>query len=583
MKQVFNHSAKDRSWVISDPDEQTVQSLIRTGLTPLEARICALRGVKPQEVTDLLNPRLKSQMPNPSCLKDMDKATDYVLRSMGQGRKITIFADYDVDGATSAAIMTSWFQYMGYETNIFIPDRIKDGYGPSPQLMRSIKNDGTDLLITLDCGAAAHDALIEASAIGLDVIVFDHHLMIGEPPPAIAIVNPNQDGDESGLGNLTAAGVSFMAVVSFNRASRSQGGKGGFAALELLDLVALGTICDVAPLTNLNRVFVAQGQKILGNKNRIGLKVLGDIASIKKPDNVYAAAWGFGPRLNAGGRIGDSTLAVNLLNTKDVDKAGQLSHELERLNQERRAIEQLITEQAVARIEQSNSLMASPILVLGQQGWHPGIIGIVAGRIKERFNKPTIILGSANEQDMILKGSGRSINGINLGALIKSAVDKKILISGGGHKMAAGLAVQSERIEELSDFLNQNIAEFTNESETTQNHFIDAVIASDSINIDTVESLERLAPFGQGWEEPLFCVMDAKITSSTLMKGGHLRVFFTDGSGKVQKSVCFGAHGTPLGNIIEEQRHCNLIVKIKKDTWRGQNNVDTEIIDAITA
>ena len=582
MAKEFPLSAKNRKWIISEPDEALFNNLLRTGLSPLEARIVAQRGITPAQIPNLLEPRIKTQLPDPLVLKNMGIAVTAIINAIKTNKKITIFADYDVDGATSAAIISAWFDEIGYSTNIFIPDRIKDGYGPSPQLMRSIKKTGTDLLLTLDCGAAAHDALKEAQAIGLDVVVFDHHLMLGVAPPAIAIVNPNQDGDNSGLGNLTAAGVCFMAVIALNRAWKEGGGQSNFAALELLDLVALGTICDVAPLTDLNRVFVAQGQKILGQKRRTGLKVLSDIAGLKKSGNVYAAAWVLGPRLNAGGRIGDSTLAVSLLNATDENKAKRMAQELDLLNSERRAIEQAIIDEAVQIVEKSNSLQNAPIIVVGKEGWHPGIIGIVAGRLKERFNKPVIILGSVNDDEIIFKGSGRSVSGINLGGLIKAAVDDNVLLSGGGHKMAAGLAIENHKIQNLQEYLENRISEFSNIDEMDKNHRIDAIIATDSINMDTVNALDRLAPFGQGWEEPVFCVTNAKITSSQLMNGGHLRVFFTDGAGKIQKSVCFGAHGTLLGDIIEQQRDCSLIIKIKKDEWRGQNSVDTEIIDAIS-
>ena len=582
MAKEFPLSAKNRKWIISEPDEALFSDLMRTGLSALEARIVAQRGIRPAQIPNLLEPRIKTQLPDPLVLKNMDIAVTAIINAIKAKKRITIFADYDVDGATSAAIISAWFDAIGYSTNIFIPDRIKDGYGPSPQLMRSIKETGTELLLTLDCGAAAHDALKEAQAIGLDVVVFDHHLMLGDAPPAIAIVNPNQDGDNSGLGNLTAAGVCFMAVIALNRAWKEGGGQSNFAALELLDLVALGTICDVAPLTDLNRVFVSQGQKILGQKRRIGLKVLSDVAGLKKSGNVYAAAWVLGPRLNAGGRIGDSTLAVSLLNATDENKAKRIAQELDLLNSERRAIEQAIIDEAVQMVEKSNSLQNAQIIVVGKEGWHPGIIGIVAGRLKERFNKPVIILGTANEGDIILKGSGRSVSGVNLGGIIKAAVDEGILISGGGHKMAAGLAIEDHKIQILQEFLENRISDFSNIDEMDKNHRIDALIATDSINMDTINALERLAPFGQGWEEPIFCVPNAKITSSQLMNGGHLRVFFTDGEGKVQKSVCFGAHGTLLGDIIEQQRNCSLIIKVKKDEWRGQNSVDTEIIDAIS-
>lgn len=572
-------SALNKKWQLSQNNPQLEQEFLRQNLDILSARILINRGANPDEIENILNPRLKNQMPDPFSILNMEKAILNIFEAIKKNQKIVIFADYDVDGATSAAILISFFEKLNTDISVFIPDRIKDGYGPNPQLMRSIKASGTDLLICVDCGAAAYEALNEAYAIGLDVIVFDHHLMNEQVPHALAIVNPNQIGDNSGLRNLTAAGVCFMAIVALNRHAKQIGYEIDYNPIDMLDLTALGTVCDVAPLTGLNRVFVAQGQKILGKLSRIGLAKLAQISSLKRADNVFACGFVLGPRLNAGGRIGDSSLATRLLLTNDEKEAAEIALKLEVLNQERRAIEQSIIDEAMemALMPQNKDCQ---LLVLGKKGWHPGIIGIVAGRIKDKLNKPTIILGSINENDEILKGSGRSIEGVNLGGLIKNAVEKGILISGGGHKMAAGLACEFAKIDEIRLVLNEIIAHEAKTALLSQINIIDALISIESINIETLNKIEILGPFGAGWNEPRFMLANVRIIKADYLNGGHLRLFIKDEFENSLNAICFNAMNSQLGEILVSKQKCNLIIRIKKDDWRGQNAVSTEIIDA---
>lgn len=581
----IENSLKGQKWIAPNYDINEYNNYKRQNLSDIEARILSLRKFPIEKIEDLLNPKLKTQMPDPNCLLNMDLAVQAIIEAIDKNSQITIFADYDVDGGTSAAILTTWFNHIGVNTNIFVPDRIKDGYGPSPQLMRAIKEKGTDLLISVDCGAAAHSALEEAFKIGLDVVVFDHHLMQGDIPPSKAIVNPNNPKDTSGLGNLTAAGVCFMAIVALDREWRRLGRtNNNFSAMELLDLVALGTICDVAPLTDLNRVFVAQGQKILGKLPRAGLAALSSVAGLKKAGNVFAAAWVFGPRLNAGGRIGDSSLTVRLLTTNDEAEAHNLSLQLETLNAERRAIEAGIIEEAIMQIESGKAGdKNNAVLLLGAKGWHPGILGIVAGRMKERYNRPCIIIGSVNIDDEIAKGSGRSIEGVNLGMAVKALVDKGIIHSGGGHAMAAGLSMNFSDIEIVREEINRLVESDTFSALETQSQSIDAIVSCSSISIDILDSLDRLGPFGTGWQEPLFCVANARIIKIDTLNGGHLRIVFTDDSDVTIAGICFGAMGTKLGEGILSKRKLHLIIRLKRDEWRGSNTVQAEIIDACYA
>lgn len=582
MKQEFNgiqKSSLGRKWQINEFDSQLEQEFLRQNLDILSARILMNRGANPNDVDDILNPRLKTQMPDPYSILNMESAVNSIFAAIEKNQKIVIFADYDVDGATSATILMSFLEKLNANIAVFVPDRIIDGYGPNPQLMRSIKASGADLLICVDCGAAAYEALNEAFAIGLDVLVFDHHLMNEEVPRALSIVNPNQYGDNSGLGNLTAAGVCFMAAVALNREARARGMNIDFDPLKLLDLAALGTVCDVAPLTGLNRVLVAQGQKILGKLSRIGLAKLAQIAGLKRADNVFACGFVLGPRLNAGGRIGSSILATRLLLTDDEKEAHELALQLETLNQERRAIEQSIVEEAT-QMAMLPQYANSSLLILGKAGWHPGIIGIVAGRIKEKFNKPTIILGSIDENDKIAKGSGRSIEGVNLGGLIKNVVEKGVLISGGGHKMAAGLSCEFARMNEINVILNDIIANEAEQAIASQTHIIDAVIAMESINIDLLARIETLGPYGAGWPEPKLMLANVRVVKSDYLNGGHLRLFIKDELENNINAICFNAMNSPLGEVLVSKQKCNLIIRIKKDDWRGQNAVSTEIIDA---
>lgn len=576
-------SAGGRKWRLPQFERKNIEEFIRQGANELEARLLLNRNARPEDFQNIINPRLKTQMPNPFCIKGMEKAVDEIINAIDSEKKILIFADYDVDGATSCAILMQWFVSIGISPQIFIPDRMRDGYGPSPRLMRAIKEAGCDLLITLDCGAAAHDALEEAHNIGLEVIVFDHHLMDENAPHALALVNPNQFGDNSGLGDLTAAGVAFMAVVALNREWRERGRESNFDPLTTLDLAALGTVCDVAPLLGLNRVIVAQGQKLLKAKSRLGLRVLGDVAGLKKSGNVHAMGYVFGPRLNAGGRIGDSSLATKLLISDNEEKAFELAQILETLNGERRAIETEIIESAMAQFNSlPKEIRELPIAILHNENWHPGIIGIVAGRIKDRINRPTIILGANMVGDEILKGSGRSIKGINLGGLIKAAVNESIIEKGGGHEMAAGLSIHRSRIEDLRNFAADKLGEIAFEIIENQTELIDAVLSLSSINIQTIELIERLSPFGQSWSEPRFLIQNVFMKQSNRLNGGHLRVLISDGEKNIN-AIAFSAADTQIGEVLQSRAKCHLIVKLRRDDWRGNDAVSTEIIDAVYA
>jgi single-stranded-DNA-specific exonuclease len=563
------------------------EALRRSGIAPIEAKLLVARGGTPESAQAILSPRLKTELPEPLSLKDMDKAVDAILAAINTGQTITILADYDVDGGTSGAMLLGWFKAMGANANVFVPDRILDGYGPSPKIVSKIKASGTDLLITVDCGAAAYEALNAADTIGLDVVVFDHHLMHAAPPPALAVVNPNRDDDTSGLGHLTAAGVVFVALVALNRAARERGltqGKAPFDLLARLDLAALGTICDVAPLTGLNRAFVAQGLKVMGTLANPGLAALAVTSKLKEADSVYAAGWVLGPRLNAGGRVGDSSLAVRLLSTDDPVEAAQIAEELEVLNAERRAIEGNVLEEAIARVENGEAgPLDGPLLMLGAPGWHPGIIGIVAGRLKDRFHKPCIVIGSADPDDPLAKGSGRSITGVNLGAAISAAASAGTIIAGGGHAMAAGLTLEFARLRDVHADLSARLRNEAIAATGARDLSVDALIGIGGANADLIAAMARVGPYGAGWPDPVFGFANVRPFAASLVGTGHIRLVLEDESGAKIRAIAFRANATPLGDALLGKQLLHVIARIKKDEWRGGDAVDCEILDAASA
>ena len=587
-------SLTGRRWRARAPQGETAASLgiieetlRRGGIAPIVAKLLVARGGTPDTAARILSPRLKTELPEPLSLQDMGKAVDAILAAVRARQTITILADYDVDGGTSGAMLLGWFKAMGANANVFVPDRIVDGYGPSPKIVNKIKASGTDLLITVDCGAAAYDALNEAHAIGLDVVVFDHHLMHAAPPPALAVVNPNRSDDTSGLGHLTAAGVVFVALVALNRAARERGmteGRPPFDLLSRLDLAALGTICDVAPLTGLNRAFVAQGLKVLGTLANPGLAALAVTSKLKDGSSVYAAGWVLGPRLNAGGRVGDSSLAVRLLSTTDPYEAALIAEELEILNAERRAIEGNVLDEAITRVENGEAgPLDGPLLMLGAPGWHPGIIGIVAGRLKDRFHKPCIVIGSADPDDPIAKGSGRSIAGVNLGAAISGAASAGTIIGGGGHAMAAGLSLEFAKLAQVHADLSARLSDESIAATGARDLSVDALIGIAGANSDLIAAMDQVGPYGAGWPDPVFGLANVRPFAASVVGAGHIRLVLEDESGSKIRAIAFRANATPLGDALLARNPLHVIARIKKDEWRGGDAVDCEILDAASA
>ncbi|MDB5470933.1 MAG: recJ [Caulobacter sp.] len=557
---------------------------LRHGLSEPLARALASRGITAEGGGDFLNPTLKALFPDPSTFADMDRAAEILVDAAVSGRPAVVFADYDVDGASSAAQIVRWFRAMGRDLPVYVPDRILEGYGPSPAAFRKLKDSGAELVITVDCGAAAHDALIEAARIGLDVVVIDHHLMRGEPPPAAALVNPNRPDDTSGQGHLAAAGVVFVLMAALNREARKRGLFEDRAApnvMDWLDLAAMGAVCDVTSLTGFNRALAAQGLKVMSGWRNIGLKALLDVAKAQGPATTFHVGFILGPRINAGGRIGRADLGARLLSTEDPEEAAALAQELDALNASRKEVEKAVIDEAVASIEkQSNFDPDAPVIVAAGDGWHPGVVGIAAGRLRERYRKPVIVIGIDRHAD-VGKGSGRSQPGVNLGRAIQSAFDDGLLLAGGGHAMAAGLTVRPAGIPELRAYLSDKLAGEMIDAAAQDAVEIDALIAPGGATRALWTDFQRLAPFGPGNPEPLFAIPDARIEYPIAMRGGHVRVTLVDSSGQRLKAVAWRAGETEMGQrLLAGGGGLHLAGKLKPDDWQGREGVELEIEDA---
>jgi len=569
-------SLRGRHWTMRCDDAAVDDFSRQTGLPRIDAAIIAGRGIETGDVETFLSPTLRQTLPDPSTLQDVDKAAQRILDGINARETIWIFSDYDVDGGTSAAQLIRWGRAIGYEFKLYIPDRVKEGYGPSKAAFEALKADGADLVVTLDCGAAAHIALEAAHDMALPIIVVDHHLMHGTPPPAFAIINPNRPDDTSGLEHLAAAGVTFMLVVALNRLAKAQGMSPDIDLKSLLGLTALGTICDVVPLKGVNRTFVRQGLKVLSNTNHIGIKALSDVANTQPPFTAYHCGFVLGPRLNAGGRIGRADMGAELLSTEDAQLAYAHAAELDRVNQERRAMQAVMLNEALDKAERQRG---APIIIVSMEGWHPGVIGIVAGRLKDRFDMPAIVIGM--NEDGQAKGSGRSIKGVNLGAAISAAKQAGLLESGGGHAMAGGLTMQAAQIPAFRDFITEKLSGEVEAARANQSTRIDALLSPNAVKMDLLEAIDRIGPFGAGHPQPCFAFADMRLSYAERLKGNHVRVSFEDRGGQTLSGICFGADEKGLSDsLLSPNRGCfHIIGQLKPNHWKGRTKIDFHLLD----
>jgi single-stranded-DNA-specific exonuclease len=557
---------------------------LKHGLSEPLARALSAREVLAEQAASYLTPTLKSLFPDPSCFMDMDKAAAILVDALVAKRPMVVFADYDVDGASSAAQLVRWYRAMGHDLPIYVPDRMLEGYGPSPAAFDRIRQSGAELVVTVDCGAAAYDAVAHAATIGLEVVVIDHHLMRENPPAAAAVVNPNRPGCESGQGVLAAAGVTFVLLAALNREARARGLFNDRPEPDLrqwLDLAALGAICDVTRLVGFNRALTTQGLKVMSGWANPGLKALLDVAKATGPATTFHAGFILGPRINAGGRIGRSDLGARLLSTDDPEEAMALAEELDALNASRKDVEKQVTEEAIIAIERdSNFDPDAPVIVVAGDGWHPGVIGIVAGRLRERYRKPVLVIGVDRAAD-VGKGSGRSQTGVNLGRAVQAAFDAGLLMAGGGHAMAAGLSVRPANIPELRAFLAEQLAAEMVDAAALDAVEIDALVAPGGASRALYEEFQRLAPFGPGNPEPVFAIAGARIERPIAMKGGHVRVTLVDPAGGKLKAVAWRAGETDLGRrLLAGDGTLHVVGKLKPDDWQGRESVELEIEDA---
>lgn len=553
------------------------------GLSEPLARALASRGVTAEAGADFLNPTLKALFPDPSSFADMDRAATVLVDALEARRRVVVFADYDVDGASSAALIVRWFRAMGLELSIYVPDRIAEGYGPSPAAFRRLKADGAELVVTVDCGAAAHDALACAVEIDLPVVVVDHHLMRpGEIPQVAALVNPNRPDCASGQGHLAAAGVSFVLLAALNREARRRGLFSGRAEPDLrgwLDLAAMGAVCDVTQLVGFNRALAAQGLKVMSGWANPGLSALMTVAKAQGPASVFHVGFLLGPRINAGGRIGRSDLGARLLSTDDAGEAAALAQELDLLNASRKEVEREVQEAAVRHIEHASNQEDAACLVVADDGWHPGVIGIVAGRLRERYRKPVIVIGVDRAAD-VGKGSGRSQPGVNLGRAVQASYDEGLLLAGGGHAMAAGLSIRPDAIPELRAFLHERLSAEAQVAAAADALEIDALVTTRGADRALWADFQRLAPFGPGNPEPAFALADVRVERPMALRGGHIRCTLTDGSGGRLKAVAWRAEDTEVGRrLLQEGGAIHVAGRLKPDDWQGRQGVELEIED----
>ena len=579
-------SVRDKIWQQAQINEHYVSELKHNlEISDLLAQILSKRVASVEEAFKFLTPKIKHALPDPFHLLDMDVAVERTIAAIKTKQKICIFADYDVDGATSSALLKNLFRDIGVYANIYVPDRILEGYGPSTAAMQKIKDDGVDLLITVDCGTMAHAALECASNIGLDVIVIDHHISCDALPKAVAVINPNRLDETSEYKYLAAVGVSFLfAAALVSRLKAQNYFSSQLQTLDLMNylgLVALGTVCDVMSLISLNRAFVAQGLKIIAKRENIGLKTLFDIAGLQEKPNCYHLGFVIGPRVNAGGRVGKSSLGATLLSTLDEIEAIKIAGELEQHNFERKSIEEVMLQEAfeIAEKQQDDSML----FVIGE-GWHIGVIGIIAARLKDRYNKPTAVIAV---NDYIAKASCRSIRGIDFGVKIIEAQSKGLITSGGGHAMAAGFSTTQDRLQDLQNYLNDLFKKDFEKISGDHIHEFSFELTADSIQPELLAEISKLEPYGNGNPEPLFKFSNLFVLKADIVGEKHIRCLFAPDknsySSKPISGIAFNAVANEIGKILLDKKPNTLSVigTLKSNNWQGVERIQLQVVDII--
>ncbi|MCB2114814.1 MAG: single-stranded-DNA-specific exonuclease RecJ [Rhodobacteraceae bacterium] len=568
-------SATGRRWIGPSVEaERQAEAMVQaTGLPGPLARVLVARGVPPEEAARFLDPQLRDFLPDPRSLKDMEAAAGRFVRALKGRERIAIFADYDVDGGSSAALLIWWLRHFGREVTLYVPDRIDEGYGPNEAAMAALAKDH-DLIVCVDCGTLSHGPV--AAAKGADVVILDHHLGGETLPPALAVVNPNRQDETGELGHLCAASVVFLMLVEANRLLREDG-LGGPDLMALLDLVALATVADVAPLTGVNRALVRQGLKVMARRERAGLTALADIARMDRAPTPYHLGFLLGPRVNAGGRIGAADLGARLLATADPYEAEALARRLDALNTERREIETRVRDAALAQAEARG--LDAPLVWAAGEGWHPGVVGIVAARLKEATHRPAVVIGLDGDEG---KGSGRSVAGIDLGASVQRVAAEGLLVKGGGHRMAAGLTVTRSQLEPAMARLSELLARQGAGETGPRDLRLDGLLMPGAATPALIEEIERAGPFGQSAPAPRFAFPDVAITFARRVGESHLRFAASDGMGTALEGIAFGAFDTPLGPLIEGHGglRLHLAGRLELNHWQGRTKAQLRLEDA---
>ncbi|WP_128514168.1 single-stranded-DNA-specific exonuclease RecJ [Tabrizicola thermarum] len=570
-------SLTGRRWTGPDPvQDRLAEGMAQETRLPLPlCRILAARGVAPEDAPAFLAPSLRDLMPDPLTLKDMGTAADRLLGAVAARERIAIFADYDVDGGASAALLLIWLRHFGLQATLYIPDRIDEGYGPNVPAMAQLAATH-DLILCVDCGTLSHEPV--AAAKGADVVILDHHLALEILPDALAVVNPNRQDEDGALGHLCAAGVVFLLLVEANRRLKQQGRQTP-DLMALLDLVALATVADVAPLTGLNRAFVRQGLKIMARRERPGLRALADVARMDQPPTPYALGFLLGPRVNAGGRIGQADLGARLLATDDEMEAARLAARLDQLNTDRREITEAVRAEAMAQAEARG--LDGPLVWAAAEGWHPGVVGIVAARLKEAANRPSVVIGFEGD---IGKGSARSVPGVDLGAAIQRLAAEGMIAKGGGHRMAAGLTLTRAQLDPAMARLSDLLARQGAGTGGPQDLRIDSLLSTGAATVALVEEIENAGPFGAAAPAPRFAFANVQVNARRI-GDSHLKLSVSDGAGPSMDAIAFGAFDGPLGAVLENPGHrrFHLAGKLELNHWNGRTRVQLRLDDAALA
>ena len=576
-------SVVGKNWIQKEFDLDEIKFIKENFfLDEIVAKLLSIRKIKKEEINFFLNPSIKNSLPNPYSLNDMQKAIDRTISCIVSNEKVGIFGDYDVDGATSTAILGNYFRALNLPYEIYIPDRQKEGFGPNEKGFDYLIENGSKLIFTVDCGTLSYLPIEYANTKKIDVIVIDHHQSEINLPKAHSIVNPNRFDDRSELNYLCAAGVCFMFLVALNKKLRENNWFINKSInepdlLNFLDLVSLGTICDVVPLVDLNRAFVNQGLKVVNQKKNLGLKTLIEISEIENNLTTYHLGYVLGPRINAGGRVGKSTHGAKLLLNNDSKDSFKISSELNNYNKERQLLEKELLKDIM---DKDYGLTDEPVIVLYGENWHEGIIGIIAARIKEKYNKPTFIISTKSG---LGKGSARSIYGFDIGTAVIAAVQNKILIRGGGHKMAAGFTLDTDKISEFKNFLIRKFKSININLESKKNIFYDTEISPSAINIDFYEKINVLSPFGSANPEPKFIIKNVRPVNSKIVGEKHIKSIFEGSDSSTFKTITFNCVDNVLGSYLLKKniKNFNILGKLSLNEWRGQKNVEF-IIDDIS-